>query len=370
QGTITEVDGYSVYSATNNVFISTAAFAAAVSYTQAGLPPNTAASIMVAGYNQGGSGPLSRSTTHYTLAAVPTSLNITAASFETVGLEWAPNGNSGITTYEISMSPATSPQFSSALDISTPVPFSVNHTSTSTVIAQLSANQMYDFRVSAKNGAGEITAFSNYVTTITVGSVNNFTGKALTNDTINWSWDEALGATYYELYDITLGTAAAALIGSPTDNNLSQTVLSTNKRYQASVGAVKTTTNGPIRGPVAQAAWVYTLTVQPLRGTPNVFTDVSTGSFTVNWITNGNSTWTVYRVAGSLDSAFSAPFTFETTNSSITFASLSPNVRYYARLTPVNGDDIEGTVMDLDSKYTLAKVPASLTVVETFMSGI
>ena len=374
RGNVTSADGYNVYSATDSLFITTVAFfndSNTVFYTQTGLAPNTAASVMVSAYNLGGNGALSKSTTYYTLAAVPTPLNITAASFETAALEWTRNNNSEITTYEVSMSPAKAPPFSSTLDISTPVPFSVNYTSTSTVIAALSANQKYDFRVRAKNGAGIITDFTNYATTITVSAVNNFTGEALSSSTINWSWDDALGATYYEVYDITAGSMNAVFLGSATAGSFSQTGLLANRSYQAAVDAVNDSEgSGPIRGPISWAAPVFTLTVAALPATPNIYTNVSTGSINANWITNCNSTWTVYRLTGSLDSTFSAPNTLETTDSFFSFTNLSPNVRYYLRLTPINGDGIEGTTLNLGSKYTLAKVPASLAATDISMSGI
>ncbi|MDD5208975.1 MAG: fibronectin type III domain-containing protein [Elusimicrobiales bacterium] len=374
RGNVTAAEGYNVYSSTDNVFITTVAFfndSNTVFYTQTGLVPNTPASIMVSAYNQGGTGALSKSATYYTLAAIPTPLNITAASFETAALEWARNENSEITTYEVSMSPTKTPKFSSTLDISTPVPFSVNYTSTSTVIAQLSANQKYDFRVRAKNGAGVISDFTNYATTITVSAVNNFTGEALSSSTINWSWDVALGATYYEVYDITSGSMTPVFLGSATANNFSQTGLSANRRYQAAVNAVNDAEgSGPIRGPISWAAPVFTLTVAALPATPNIYTNVSTGSINANWITNGNSTWTVYRLTGSLDSTFAAPTTVETTNNYYSFTTLSPNIRYYLRVTPINGDGKAGTTLDLGSKYTLAQVPASLTATNISMSGI
>ena len=374
RGDVTAAEGYNVYSATDNVFITTVAFynnSDPVIFRQTGLVPNTAASIMVAAYNQGGNGALAKSATYYTLAERPEPLRVVEASFESAELEWARNQNSELTTYEVSMSPVKTPKFSSPLDISTPVPFSVNYTSTSTVISQLSANQKYDFRVRAKNGAGVITAFTTEATTITVSAVNNFTGEALSSSTINWSWDSALGATYYEIYDITSGSETAVFIGSSSASNFSQTGLSANKRYMAAVNAVNDGEgSGPIRGPVSWASPVYTLTVAPLPATPNVYTNVSTGSLNVNWITNGNSTWTVYRITGSLDSTFSETTVGETTNNYMSFTTLSPNVRHYIHLTPVNGDGIEGDTIDLGSKYTLAKVPASLTAVDISMSGI
>ncbi|PKM98156.1 MAG: hypothetical protein CVU79_04900 [Elusimicrobia bacterium HGW-Elusimicrobia-3] len=361
--------GYAIYSASDSVFIATTAFADNASYTQTNMAPNSEASIMVSAFNMGGYGGLSKSSTYYTLAAAPSALTINTASFETAELEWSGSGNSEITAYEISMSPLKAPKFSDPLAISTPVPFTVNYLSTSAVITSLSANQMYDFRVRAMNGAGITTAFSGYASTITVSGVNNFSGQALSSSTINWSWDEAIGASYYEIYDITSGTEAAVLVGSTTLMDFSQTGLAANRKYYAVVSAVKTTVDGPLRGPWSQAESVYTLTVQPLPAVPNIFTGVSTGTLTVNWITNGNSTWTAYNVQLSTGDAV-AIASVTTDQASVTFNTLSPNVPYALTLTPYNGDGVPGATIDLGTKYTLAKVPGSLTADEITMSGI
>jgi hypothetical protein len=360
--------GYAIYSASDSVFIATTAFADNASYTQTGMAPNTEASIMVSAYNMGGYGGLSKSATYYTLAAAPSALAVKTASFETAELEWSGSGNSNLTTYEISMSPVKIPKFSDPLAISTPVPFTVNYLSTATVLQTLTANQEYDFRVRAMNGAGITTDFSNYASTITVSGVNNFSGQALSSSTINWSWDEALGASYYEIYDITNGTGSAVLAGSTTLMAYSQTGLSANHRYYSVVGAVKTTVDGPIRGPWSQAVGVYTLTVQPLPAVPSIFTAVSTGALTVNWITNGNSTWTAYNVQLTTGATLVSSVT--TQLAAVTFSALSPNIPYGLTLTPYNGDGIPGATVDLGTKYTLAKVPGSLTVDEITMSGI
>lgn len=361
-------DGYTIYSATDNVFITTVAFANTATYTQTGMVPNTAASIKVAPFNLGGHGSLAKSVTYYTLAAVPEPLNITAASFETALLEWARNNNSELTTYEVSMSPSKPIKFSDPVSISTPVPFSVNYMSTSTTVDQLSPNQPYDFRVRARNGAGLVTAFTTPASTITISGVNNFSGQALSSATIAWSWDASVGATYYEVYDVTTGTATAVMISSTTTNSLTQTGLLANRQYYAVVSAVNDTSGfGPIRGPLSNPVGVYTLTVAPLPATPNYFSNVSTGSLTANWITNGNSSWTVYNVSITSGTGVS---TVTTTENRISFAGLPPNVKHTVTVTPYNGDGIAGQTLDLGGKYTLAKVPAYLAATDISMSGI
>jgi len=107
--------------------------------------------------------------------------------------------------------------------------------------------------------------------------------------------------------------------------------------------------------------------VAPLPATPNVYSNVSTGSLTANWITNGNSSWTVYSVTlttGTLGT------TYTTTENRLSFPGLASNIRHAVTVRPYNGDGIAGTLLDLGYKYTLAKVPASLTADDISMSGI
>ena len=370
QGTIASAQGYSLYSASSSIFITTVSFVSPAEYTQTGLRPNTEASIMISAYNLGGYGPLVKSATYYTYAAAPSSLTITSASFERVSLSWNPNDNTPATTYELSMSPDN---FADPLAISTPVPFSVNFTSTFTTINQLSANQIYYFRVKARNGAGIETAFNDTnVSTVTVGGVTNLTGTAISSSTISWSWDEVDGSgIYYELYDVSDGTQSIVLVGTTTYNYFLQQNLLANTSHTVTVNAAKDNTGlGTVRGPLAVSRPVYSLTVQPLPATPNVFTNVSTGSFTAYWITNGNPEGTIYKLLISTHSDLVEYSSYTTTGDSMDFNGLLPNERYFVELTALNGAGAEGTPLNLGSKYTLALAPRAMIPLATTMSGV
>ncbi len=372
-------DGYNIYSSSNDVFVATTAFTDSASYTQTNLLPNTQASLMVNSYNIGGTGPLARSATYYTLASPPIGLTITAASFETANLAWGNNANTSGTLYELSMytcAPGDSlancglTAFSDPLYISTPVPFNVSLASTQTSINQLTPNLGYFFRVRAENGAGFTTAFSNIVSTLTVGNVSNLTGTAISSAAISWSWDESTGADAYEVFDISAGTNAPVFIGSTTANYITQTGLQPNNIYAVSVNAMKTTPL--VKGPLSYSAFVYTLAVQPGLNTLNAFTSVSTGSLTVNWMTNGNSTWTVYNVQISTTPDYSGKFTVTvaTSGNSVPFTDLLPNTKVYARVFALNGDNRPTLPADLGSKYTRARAPADVTPSVISMSGV
>lgn len=364
-------DGFAVYSATNNVFITTISFANSgdVSYTQTGIAPNTPVSIMVAAYNQGGYGELTKSATYHTLAAIPANLTITDVSFETVTLSWKNNGNTPITRYELSMARESS-DFS--VNISTPVGFDDDFTSTTYTVTAIEPNALYYFRVRARNGDGVVTVSTPsappYVSTVTVAQVQNLQGTPLSGHQISWSWMQSGGADYYKLYDITSGTESASLIASTPDNYFTQAALSTNTVYQVMAFAVKNTGSGPVRGSPGYSPRVYTLANPPA---PWPFSGVTTSTITFNWLPNGNPPETSYTVQYSSYSDYAV---FASTRVSgmtaYTAPRLSPNTAYYARVYAVNGSGVPTASADLGSKYTHAQPPTSVTATGIAMSGI
>ena len=361
-----ENNGYAIFSSSNGVFVGTAAFTNPASYIQNNLPPNTAASIKVAGYNIGGTGAVQMSPTYHTLAAAPQSLTVTAASFETVGLTWNPMGNSSATIYEVSMSQQSN--FSSEF---VPIPFTNNYTSTSAVITSLTPNVMYYFRVRARNSVGVNTLYDRntapYVSTITVGNINSLSGTPLTMSAINWSWDPSLGSPSYEIYDVTAGTApgTAVFLASTTVNSFTQTALSTNTSHTVGVNAFV----GANRGPTAYSGAVYTLAVQPLPYTP-AFSGITSSGLTLNWIANGNPSGTRYNVSYANEINFVSPVAQTTNGTAVSLTGLTPNKQYFARVSALNESGLETSSVSLGTAYTLAQPPTNLRPAEVSMSGI
>jgi hypothetical protein len=372
QGTVPPVpgaDGYNIYSATNNVFIGTTAFTTNVTYTQAGMIPNTAASIQVNAYNLGGGGALVKSATFYTLASSPTALTINSASFEHAALSWNSTNAVG-TKFELSICAGSN--FADPLAISTPIAFNMNYTSTSAALSQLSADTMYYFRVRAINGDGITSPYSNIPSTITVAAINNLTGTAISSSTISWAWGESADSSvYYEIYDVSNGTEAPVYLSSTSFTTYPQQGLSADMPYAVSVRAVKDV-SGPVYGPFAYSKQVYTLAVAPTPASGNVFVQVTTGSFVALWSANGNSTATVYGVAISTDSSFPAGATAKshTQDTLMAFQGLTPNTRYYVGVWATNGNGINTAASLLGSKYTMARPPDSVTPAEISMSGV
>ncbi|MBI4802961.1 MAG: fibronectin type III domain-containing protein [Elusimicrobia bacterium] len=366
-------DGYGIFASTDSNFISTVAFNNP-SYTQTNLAPNTRISVKVGAYNTGGYGALTESPTYYTWAVTPQNLTVQRASFESATLSWDPAGNSPETPYEVTMWDEDDP-----LTIYTPVPFENAYVSTFTTITSLSPNRYYDFRVRAKNGAGIFTGYSNIVTTITVDNISNLRGTALTVSAINWAWDASDGNPYYEIYGFTgpgpldVVFLDSTTVASYTQTDVAGTVLSTNTAYSVRVNAFKNY-YGPVRGPYASTRRVYTLAAPPLIGVPSAFTSISTGSFILNWIANGNPSSTSYIVEGVREStAFdkkSSSFTATVMDTKTTISPLTPNTAYSFKVSAINGDGIASKTIDLGSVYTLAQPPARVYPSAITMSGV
>ncbi|MBU2572775.1 MAG: fibronectin type III domain-containing protein [Elusimicrobia bacterium] len=374
-------DGYYIFASSNSVFFTTVAFSNPASYIQTGLAPNTRISVKIAAYNTGGHGALTESPTYYTFAVTPQDLTVQRASFETVLLSWNPADNSPETPYEVSMCEGAGCDFTSP---STPIPFENDYVSTFTLLTTLSPNKYYSFRVRAQNGASITTDYSNIVTTITVTSINNLKGTALTVSAINWAWDDDLvGDPDYEIYGVTgPGPLDAVFLGSSTvasytQTNVAGTVLSTNTAYAVRVNAFKNY-SGPVRGPVGTTKPVYTLAAMPLIGVPAAFTSISTGSFILNWIANGNPSSTSYLVKGTKESnPFEMEYSFTLTvmDTKTLIDRLTPNTSYTFQVTAVNGDGFPqvpgpSDYVNLGSVYTLAQSPGPVRPDAISMSGV
>jgi hypothetical protein len=371
-GSVASADGYSLYSSSNNVFITTITFGTPASFTQGNLQPNTDISVKVSAYNMGGSGSLAQSSTYYTLASTPSALTVNDASFTTATLEWA-STNSPATTFEVSMCAGSN--FSNPVLISTPIPFNLSYTSTSTVVDRLLTNTRYFFRVRAKNGAGIPTnfypSFANPISTLTVADIGSLIGTATSSSTINWAWNSAAGADYYEIFDVTLDSANPVYVGSTTFTDYTQKGLGANRPYAIVARAVNNDPD-PVYGPVSGSGFVYTLAGTPAPDPANIFTLVSTGSFTANWLTNDNSTWTVYGLAISTSNLYLSSGTVYTTTlgGSNNFSKLAANFRYFVKVAAINGDGIATDAVSLGSKYTLARPPAEVTPSTVELSGV
>ena len=386
---LANASGYSLFSSTNGVFITTIAFAGNPTpfYTQTGLSPNTRAAVMVNGYNLGGDGDLAYSATYFTLANPPTNLRVLEAGFNSATIAWDANGNSELTAYQVTMCPGA--DFPSSLPalVSTAVFFSENHTSTFAVIGKspqppLEPNVQYYFRVQAQNGAfspsftygegGVPTSFTASASTLTVGSISNLNGTALSSTTISWSWTS--GTTdpdFYSVYDISAGTDVPAVyLGDVTESPYAMTLLSPDRPYRVRVMAgVHNPPYGDLYGPPSDSPIVHTRAETPVPGTPYSLVP-DTGSITAYWNALGNASSTTYTVEISTYPDFSAAVSTSIQNTVAYFSDLSPNVLYYARVWAVNGDGVTTPVVALGDVYTRAQAPSNVRAASVSMSGV
>jgi hypothetical protein len=399
--TVDNANGFAVFSA-SDVFITTVPFpsplSAPATYYQTGLLPNTPSAIKVGCYNIGGfSDPSTYAvaqSTVYTKANPPKDLAVTYASFDTVDLAWdGSNNNPDYTAYQVEIS-----TYSDFSEYATIMSFVNNYKLTTLTIRNLEPNWRYYFRVKARNGNGVETVydiqnplsstFNNPVSTITVGNIIALDGTPLSPTSIKWSWNKSGGATGYEIYEYKVSTNfytkeledVSVFLSSTPYNYYTQVNLSTNTSYVVKVRSYKqdaATYNQLIYGPFSISGGVYTLAAVPAPSN-NVFTQVTTGSFKVNWDANGNTDVTRYRLDISQDPNFASYKSYEVKTDSTTFpyiyeyvSELKPNYKYYARVYALNeADKITDTAANLGYKYTLAQPVGRVYVTSVTLSGV
>ncbi len=354
-------DGYNIYSATTGVFIATVS-AATPSFTQTNLAPNTTASIFVAPYNISGDGLLAASATNYTLSTSPVNVSISSVTFDTLLLQWNPNGNTPGTIYEVSQSTD-----GFATSFSTPVPNILGVTATSYVIQNLGSDTTYYFRLRAFNSAGLPSTFSNYASTQTRSAVSGLTcganGSGDTPTSIQWSWTPA-SANSYNVYNSSTGLKIGTVLG--TNSTFYDTGLGVNSQRSIMVSAV----TGSGEGPLSPAATCYTLAAVPLPGAP-VMTSTSPTSVSLLWTNNGNPNGTVYDVNfESFVGTNVVVTTITTTVFGLNVGSLLPSTTYMAFVYAINGAGFASAPLLAGTTYTLANPQAALAVLGTTPTSI
>lgn len=351
-GAVAGADGYNVYQATTGVLISTTA---APAYMQTGLAANTTASILLAAFTLTGDGPLAVGATNFTFASTATNLTIASVTFTNLLLLWNPNSNEPGTIYEVSQS---TDDFVNSF--STPVPNILALTDTQTTIGNLQPNTTYYFRVRAYNGAGLAGDFSAVVSTLTRTTLASVNGTPVSSTAIDWAWTDPTGVSTYRVYNATSGALIAVLPG--TALGYSDTGLAVNSRRSIQVSAVTAAGEGPL----TPSSTHFTLANAPLAGTPHI-SNISNGSFTVNWSINGNPAYTEYRTVLYQVGVGTSPVADLTQPGPLiatTFNNLLPGTLYLSSVAAVNGDGVDSTWL-AGSTYTFAQAPGNLTVLNT-----
>jgi len=353
------VDGYNVYNATTGVFITSIPATGAPTFVETNLAPSATTSIMVAGYTLTGDGPLTNGPTTYTVSTCPINVTIASVTFSDLLLYWGDNGNAAPgTIYEVTQS---SNGFTT--DVSTPVPRLFNLSTTSTTITNLSANTTYYFRVQAFNLIGLPSSYSAIVSTRTRAPVTQPVVSGLTTTSIDWGWADPGGVTNYRVYNATNNV----LLGTPVTNVFTEVGLGTNTEHSIRVSAVTSAGEGPL----SPSASAYTAAATPGPFIP-VISQLTTGSFLINWTNNGNPLQTPYRTTltqyaadGSVVGVTTAPALIAAFSQG--YGGLIPSTLYGYDIVAENGDGIDSDTPPalFGSTYTLPAAPGTLAALGT-----
>ncbi len=156
----------------------------------------------------------------------------------------------------------------------------------------------------------------------------NFTGLAVSTQSIQWTWSAAPGALFYTLNAFPSGS----LVDQTTNTTLIESGLSPNVAVSRTLRAG----NGTGLSAATTAQTVYTLANAPINLT---ITSVNFTAIGLSWGSAGNANGTQYRLERSEDNvSFSPVVTVTTTN--YTNTGLTDLTTYYYRVRAFNGDGI------------------------------
>jgi hypothetical protein len=344
------LDGFNVYSATTGVFITTVATASPL-FVQSLLAPNATAQILVAAYTLSGDGPQAASPVLHSLATAPINVSVSSVSFDSLILSWGTNSNSLGTVYEVSES-GNSFQTS----FSTPIPTLLGLTASSATLSNLQANTTYFFRVRAFNANGIPSNFSTVVSTRTRAPILGLNGTPTATTSIQWTWNDPGGVTFFKVYNATSG----AVMATPQAAIFNDVGLSTNSSRSLMVSAVTSAGEGPLSPP----ATTFTLAAVPTLTAPPQITSLSTGSLVGVWNPNGNPAGTRYQMLVTMGSVTLSTVT--TTTFSAGVGELSPAASVVSvDVKALNEDGVASAFFALGSTSTLANPAANARVLGT-----
>ncbi|MEK7287331.1 MAG: fibronectin type III domain-containing protein, partial [Elusimicrobiota bacterium] len=311
----------------------------------------------------------STSTLDYPLAQAPSNPQAQALSSSEIVLSWDENGNAPSTPYEITLS---TDNF--AGQISTPVPFSSNYTTTRSTIALLSPNTIYSLRVRAGNPAGVPSPYSSTVSTKTflapapaTPTLTTVIEVASAAFTVTWKEKNTGSVTYILSASTNSSDLLSSMISSTTltdpssgiDSIATATVsgLTPNTLYYASVRATKPNAQ---ESPFSAEKSSVTLTNPP---TP-AFSNVGITSMTMSWpIPDGGAS--NFLVQLSTDSSLN-PLLISSTlagsQTALALTGLNSQTAHYARVASKNqgGNPSWSQIISTSTlDYPLAQAPSN-----------
>jgi hypothetical protein len=324
------------------------------SWLQTSLMPNTSYSAFLTASNSidTSSGPV---VSTWTLAAPPVAQTPSSVAPTFVVVNWVSNGNPGGTEYRA--------QAASDQGFGSIVGDSDWTTSLSAPFASLSVNTTYYFRVRARNALNTETVYT--VLPATPTAVYNPAKPpsapipSVSSVTVSWLANGNPDGTQYMVERARNPQRTLDPWQAPwsTDTSYDFTGLTPNTTYYFGVRA-RNLARVPSSAEVLDS--IVTLATPP---TPSTVNNVYESSFTANWWSAGNPSWTEYRVERATDTAF----TKGTGDSgwlmdqyAYTFTGLIPNTTYYLRVWARNSQGVPTDPAALATTLTLPAPPTSL----------
>ena len=328
------------------------------------LSTNTPYGFVARAENCVSTSPLTQSVTVYTLAAKPQNVRFVSVSSFSATLMWDTLGNPGNTVYDVMYASA---QYSN----NAPGNVCLAGTKcTSTLANSITINGLvpsttFNFSVSAFNGDGIPTLYTDFVTTLTVTDrPTNVIGFDAVGSVL-FTWTGVPWATSYNVY--AASTTPATLITNTTNTFFLQSPLAPNSPSAVKITAVQGTQEGPFSTTVTP----YTLANAPM---PRMV-GVHSLDATLAWDTDGNPPTTPYEISYSTDNfalnIFSGlSFSDAFTGSSFTVHGLTANTTYQFRMRAQNFHGFASTFSVITATRTDLEVPLGISGVALGVSSI
>ena len=337
--------------------------------TVSGLDRNTTYYFRVGSFNWDDTPDYTALGSTSTLANNPSTLSTTylQVNLSSITVNWAalpPNPSSD--TSEGYKLDASSTNFTSGLVYSS---ITFNNSQSTLTISGLDPNTSYYFRVGSLNwdDTPDYTALGSTSTlaNITTFLPTTFLNVYFTSVTVDWatmpttpSSDTSEG---YEL-DASTSDFKGGIISSSVTLSVSQNVLTVANPPLASDAVyyfrVGTLNWDKVPDYIFLGSTQTYLTVEPPSVVSPSFTNISSGSITANWGSNGNPAGTVYTVHSSTASNFSGIIaTTATFSVSVSSFPLSPNTTYFFEVQASTGASASAFT-NLGGACTLTNIPA------------
>jgi large repetitive protein len=297
-------------------------------YTDTGLTAGTEYFYRVQAVNAGGNSQFSPVVSTTTLLAAPTSVTATSTSSSQITLAWAAQPTAaGFIVQQLGGTVST-PTWTQVGD-------QIESGATGTVIAGLTANTAFTYRVIAVDDGGSSLPSSS-VSATTSTTVTKVKATPLSDTVISLGWTAVTGATGYKIYSEAAGGSAFALLTSvgSTTTGYTATGLTANTGYAFYVTAT---------GAGAESAPSNTVNTSTLLSPPAglAITADSTNpntSLDFAWTqSTGNNGYLIQKLVGTIWTTVGT--TAVGTNAYVA-TGLFPNVSYTFRISAINASGV------------------------------